>query len=162
MPVPPLIVLSRHRIALISRAMDPVGSAQSRVAHLDWPAVSKHPLRARTERLGHPSVSFNEDQNAGNHAVPGLPNGLDGCDQHGLARSALADLAGAATQADHSGRRARPPPPKVEGPNATLSPIYPPTSTTPVASRWASSSLAGALAGSAIYMPFCGALARNS
>ena len=57
---------------------------------------------------------------------------------------------------------ARPPPPKVEGPSAALSPIYPPTSRTPVASRWASSSLAGALAGSAIYMPFCGALARNS
>ena len=35
-------------------------------------------------------------------AVSGLPDTLDGCDQHRLARSALARFAGAATQAGRS------------------------------------------------------------
>jgi hypothetical protein len=72
---------------------------------LIWLKGSKTPQSSLAERLGDPQRCVQGGKKAREHAVPGLPDGPIGCDQHRLARSALADLASAATQTDRSGWR---------------------------------------------------------
>jgi hypothetical protein len=95
MPVPLHIVLSPHRTALINQVMDHAGSARSNQSDRCQPLVPMAVFQnVPGNRLGDPRVAFQRVQSArANHAVPGLPHGFDGFDQHSLARSTLADLA---------------------------------------------------------------------
>src|SRR5262245_31166619 len=103
-PVLPPIALSRRRIAPTNRAMGHAGSARSNPRPNLNACQPMVPLcRARKGTgTGLAITAFNTGANKRGleHAVPCLPDGLDGLDQRRAARGALADFSVPAAKAN--------------------------------------------------------------